>query len=80
MARASGVASSSSSNTIMSAGTDFIPTVDFIPRKYRLASPIRFRPTVSVSRSCLARNGLSYKSGPTRDFEKSMTSVRVGKK
>jgi hypothetical protein len=77
--RASGLASSSSSNTSMSAGTDFIPTEDFMPRKKMLAFPMRFRPTVSVSVIIRPRNGLSSRRGRTRDREKSRTSVRVGK-
>ncbi len=64
----------------MSTGTDFIPTVDCMPRKYRYAEPIRFRPAVSVSSIFRDRNGFSAMSGPTRDFENSSTSVRVGKK
>lgn len=64
----------------MSAGTDFIPTVDCIPRRYRYASPIRLRPAVSVSVISRERNGLSAKSGLTRALENSSTSVRVGKK
>ncbi len=64
----------------MSAGTDFIPTVDCIPLRYRCASPIRFSPAVSVSFINLDKKSFSASSGLTRDFEKSITSVRVGKK
>ena len=80
MVFAAGVASSSSSNTIRSAGTDFMPTVDCMPRRYRWASPMRFSPAESVSVMSLRKNGLSSRSGPTRDLLKSITSVRVGKK
>jgi len=64
----------------MSAGTDFIPTAERIPRKYKYAEPIRFNPAVSVSETSRERNALSPSNGRTLDFENSNTSVRVGKK
>jgi len=41
---------------------------------------MRFSPAVSVSRIARARKGFEAMSGPTREREKSRTSVRVGKK
>ena len=75
------VASSSSSKTMKSTGTDFRPTREFIPRRYRNEVPICLRFAVSVSTIHLPTlSGFSSTRGEIRPLEKSVTSVREGKR
>ena len=74
-------ASSSSSNTIKSTGTDFNPTLDCIPLKYKNEFQTCFKPAESVSLIHLPIvSGLSSINGVILDLLKSKTSDLLGNK